>query len=487
MHDSPNFFRGNHVPCTCCNKVIPDPLIFQVSISIKQILHRTTGKIMKHRTIDASHLEGGGQVVRIAATLSALTSVPITLTNIRGNRSGGGGLKGQHLTSVQWLAKACNARVEGLELRSRTLVFEPGLGNVSRKERDLLVGVCNLEDGTQALRINISLETNGAATLVLQTLLPYLLFCPPTHAALGRSSTPILLTIEGGTNVPLSPSIDYLLHVFSPNLVRFGLDPIRLISLSRGYTTGARSALGSVSLLIQPLVNETTLAPFSFLSKPPQPPQSDEKNPALQSIEIHILAPTTAAIDALRSSTLTLIQDTFFPGLLSGKPKPVGSAPRVQVTTSSSNDASNKRFYLLLVGIQHSGFRIGADWLYDGKGLRSGGTERKSKRGGADGEPADVLSSVAREMAAQVVGELGNALLEGREVDQWMEDQLVVFRSLATADALPEGTVSSKIEQGDGVPKPSLHTITAQWIAQELLGVEFDQSGACKGVGLVAV
>jgi len=75
--------------------------------------------------LEGTTLEGGGQLVRLALGLSAFTFTPIKITNIRGNRSGGGGLKQQHLTAVNWLASACNATVSGAERKSRTLEFCP--------------------------------------------------------------------------------------------------------------------------------------------------------------------------------------------------------------------------------------------------------------------------------------------------------------------------------------------------------------------------
>lgn len=69
--------------------------------------------------LDGRTLEGGGQLIRNALCLSALSGIPVKITDIRGNRSGGGGLKAQHLACVRWLAHACAARVEGAELRSK--------------------------------------------------------------------------------------------------------------------------------------------------------------------------------------------------------------------------------------------------------------------------------------------------------------------------------------------------------------------------------
>jgi RNA 3'-terminal phosphate cyclase (ATP) len=43
--------------------------------------------------LDGRTLEGGGQLVRLATCLAALNNRPVRVTDIRGNRGGGGGLK----------------------------------------------------------------------------------------------------------------------------------------------------------------------------------------------------------------------------------------------------------------------------------------------------------------------------------------------------------------------------------------------------------
>ena len=57
-------------------------------------------------------------------------------------------------------------------------------------------------------------------------------------------------------------------------------------------------------------------------------------------------------------------------------------------------------------------------------------------------------------------------------MDEYMQDQLVVFQALANDRA--------NIESGKG--DASLHTQTARWVAEKMLGVHFNESGSCQGV-----
>jgi RNA 3'-terminal phosphate cyclase len=65
--------------------------------------------------IDGSHGEGGGQLLRLAAALSAITATPIDVVNIRAGREKPG-LAAQHLTAVRAVAQVAGGRL-GLAAR----------------------------------------------------------------------------------------------------------------------------------------------------------------------------------------------------------------------------------------------------------------------------------------------------------------------------------------------------------------------------------
>ncbi|WP_457753322.1 RNA 3'-terminal phosphate cyclase, partial [Thermococcus sp.] len=70
------------------------------------------------KVIDGSYGEGGGQILRTAVALSAITGEPIKIINIRANRPNPG-LRPQHLHGILALKELCNAKVKGAEVGSR--------------------------------------------------------------------------------------------------------------------------------------------------------------------------------------------------------------------------------------------------------------------------------------------------------------------------------------------------------------------------------
>ncbi len=153
--------------------------------------------------IDGSEGEGGGQILRTALSLSCLFGAPFAIRNIRKNRARPG-LMPQHLAAVRAAQRISAAAVSGDAPGSTGLSFAPG----------------GVRPGEYAFDIG----TAGSATLLLQSLLPPLVF------AAGRSA----VVITGGTHVPFSPTYQYLAEVFLPFLARMGIE-VRLSIASYGF------------------------------------------------------------------------------------------------------------------------------------------------------------------------------------------------------------------------------------------------------------
>ncbi len=169
------------------------------------------------REIDGSHGEGGGQLLRTACALAAITGQALRLVNIRARRAPPG-LAPQHLTAVKAVAALCEAETEGLELRSQELVFRPG----------------KLRGG----EFRFDVGTAGSVSLVLQALLPAALV----------ADAPVRIHLSGGTDVRAAPPLDYLRFVLLPMLARMGAG-VELTLQRRGYYPRGG---GEITVLVRP-------------------------------------------------------------------------------------------------------------------------------------------------------------------------------------------------------------------------------------------
>jgi RNA 3'-phosphate cyclase len=169
------------------------------------------------KTIDASYGEGGGQLVRTACALAALTGEGVRLVDMRARRRPPG-LAAQHLTAVRAVAALCDAEVAGLALGAREIVFLPGR---------LKAGDFHFDVGTA-----------GAVALVLQALLPAALHAPG----------PVRVRVIGGTDVRGAPTVDYLQRIFLPLLARTGAR-VSIRVVRRGYYPRGG---GEVELSVEP-------------------------------------------------------------------------------------------------------------------------------------------------------------------------------------------------------------------------------------------
>lgn len=180
-------------------------------------------------TIDGSYGEGGGQILRTALTLSAVTGKPFTIKNIRANRPNPG-MKAQHLKSVEATGLITNAVMDGNKLNSTQLTFRPG----------------PIKSGDYFFEIG----TAGSTSLVLQTI-----FLPLSFAE--HSSK---VTITGGTHVSWAPCYHYLELQWLPCMKQIGLDAKLKLVKAGFYPQGG----GEIMAEIQPSKN---ISPLTLLER----------------------------------------------------------------------------------------------------------------------------------------------------------------------------------------------------------------------------
>jgi RNA 3'-terminal phosphate cyclase (ATP) len=178
--------------------------------------------------IDGAYGEGGGQLVRTAVALSAVTGTEIRITNIRKNRPNPG-LKQQHLKALETAARICGAQVSGLFPGSTELSFAP----------------VEIKGG----KYDIDIGTAGSITLLLQCIMPALPF----------AKEEVELAVRGGTDVAWSPTIHYLQNVTFRALERLGYSGSITLKKHGYYPKGG----GKVSAFFKPC----RLKGFHFLKE----------------------------------------------------------------------------------------------------------------------------------------------------------------------------------------------------------------------------
>ena len=168
--------------------------------------------------LDGSHLEGGGQILRTAAGLSAVTGRPCRIFNIRKGRKTPG-LRAQHLRGVETVAGLCRCEVRGGEIGSVEIELRPA--ELAPPE---------------ALSVHVG--TAGAVTLVLQALM----------IPLCRSQRPVTVEVTGGTHVQWAPVAGYFEHVLGHCLRGMGCGVSMQLARHGFYPKGG----GRVRVRVEP-------------------------------------------------------------------------------------------------------------------------------------------------------------------------------------------------------------------------------------------
>ncbi|KAF2482826.1 RNA 3'-terminal phosphate cyclase domain-containing protein [Neohortaea acidophila] len=400
--------------------------------------------------LDGTTLEGGGQLVRNALCLSALTGTPIEIHNVRGSRhSGSGGLKAQHLACANWLGKACNARMEGAERGSRKLVFMPGRGEGGGESHlgHAPVFTKVMEEGKPWYECEFDIETAGSTGLGLQAILPFILF---SHLP---SDIPIRLTMKGGTNVSASPSYEYVSQVFLPTLENIGFPKMTTRLSKRGWYAGGNT-IGEWTLEIPP--RETLVLP-AFTLAPSSALERYEKD--IKHLHGTFLGPQARHKEFVRDLLTTITRHFGDSYTLENN--------NLTITCEDTHDA--RRIYFILVASMPftpderdtRTYKLARDWLYE-----------------------DRRQAFTAPLAERVVSQVAEDVKSGAWVDGCMRDQLVIFQALAQG----RSEVHPGVDQDEVLRKASMHAETAAWVAGRLLGTKEDGfgewgGGSCTKIG----
>lgn len=193
------------------------------------------------RTLDGG--DGGGQLVRTAVAMSAVTDTPIAMENVRGGRETPG-LRPQHVAAIETVAALADADTGGVEIGAEEFTFEPGAISGVEVEREV--------------------GTAGSVTLVFDAILPLVL----------RLDDPATVTVGGGTDVKWSPPFDYFRQVKLPMLHSAGLEAATKLHRRGFYPSGG----GRATLSLRP----STLDSLSLVDRGP-----------LRSLAVHSVASTS--------------------------------------------------------------------------------------------------------------------------------------------------------------------------------------------------
>ena len=369
-----------------------------------------------------------------------------------------GGLKESHLAAVEWLACHCDAHVEGGEVGSRELTFIPGGLGKKAKVKGKRSAIVDLESNS------IKLMRPGSVWLILQAILPFMIFGRSSasvkdiegESGRAKDQEMIELTLQGGTNVPKSMSGEYVMDVLLPTLQRIGISGIEVDIGSRGWAGHAASTLGEVKIRVpRPSANGFCLSSFNLVERG-----------EICSISVSMVT-DTSLIEQNVQERLNAVVAEHYPNL------PV-HFDRVE------DSGDTRRFYVQLVAHTATLDRIGTDYL---------GTGRSPKNGAEAIKMADVGFQT-------VIRGLNTEIRRQGCVDEYVQDQLVIFQALASGESQIDGGTWPAVsihEDGEedkqcGDESGSLHARTVRWVCERMLskvgdGVRFRSGGVCHGVG----
>ncbi|KAF2679864.1 EPT/RTPC-like protein [Lentithecium fluviatile CBS 122367] len=193
-------------------------------------------------TLFGTQYEGGGGLIRDSLSFAALLNKRLTITSIRANRPGKGGLRIEHTVAICTMAYLTGALVEGNKTASHQITFKP-----------------HENQAAEQIRKHLDITIEGSAAIFTIALLPYLLFSHLGVAAHVQPTIPengMEITIRAGTLCIKAPSFHYLKHVFMPTLKTLGIGEynIRLSpEYDQGFHTDFVKLPGRIKIWVKPL------------------------------------------------------------------------------------------------------------------------------------------------------------------------------------------------------------------------------------------
>lgn len=197
--------------------------LFKKILSI-DLSRQLSEPLVEFLDVDGSYGEGGGQILRTALSFSVITGKPVCISKIRAGREVPG-LRRQHVASLRVLGAVFDSKLEGVSEGSSEVSFVPGPPLVDS--------------------IFLDMNTAASITLVLQTVVP----------AVALLHSRLSLELVGGTDVPWSPTFDYLDSIVKKAYGAIGIR-FTAMAIRRGYyPRGGGRALVTVEPceVLQPL------------------------------------------------------------------------------------------------------------------------------------------------------------------------------------------------------------------------------------------
>ncbi|CAL5229697.1 g13069 [Coccomyxa viridis] len=343
--------------------------------------------------IDGSILEGGGQILRNAAALAAITGTSIHVDNIRAGRKKPG-LRPQHLAGLGLIAKISGGALQGGQENSSAIVLQPGRLQCRNALGDT--------------------GTAGSCALLAQAALPCLLYAVPEPSS-AESSKASVLELRGGTDAAMAPSIGYLQHVLLPMLRHlFGLTLDLQLERRGFYPQGG----GRAALMVQSLVPGSSLAAFDLTER------GSVTGITVRAFQAGQMKPDVA--ERMASAAVTALQKGW----------PHDAELRKEVVHEPKAWAVGTGSGILVTAVTSTALVLGR---------------------GVPAERGRAAQDIGEQAASELLGDLHSGLC----VDDWMQDQLIIFMALA------QGT--SRMSCGE----PTLHTRTAMTVAEMMTTAKF--------------